>query len=174
MNNYRVNNIVITIVIILISLSLSMTNLTITQLSKVFGQSTSMVKITKDLTNSYLISSGSSKIGTFDTTYTISGNTDIIKKEQKIILSTIKEDFNNSPIAGYIKTSLAPAQQQQLKQPTLSNPFTNKATINQKIETEIGSALSSVGNTNTAKISIQCNFGMELSEWKCKGHGLVG
>lgn len=97
------------------------------------------------------ISSGSSRVRTFDSTYTILGNIDIIKKEQKIIISTINEDFNNSPIVGYIKTSLVPGQQQQLQPPTLPNPFTNKATINQKIETEISSALSSIGNTNMPK-----------------------
>jgi hypothetical protein len=57
----------------------------------------------------------------------------------------------------------------------LPNPFADKATINKKIETEIGSALSlSTGNPNISKTSIQCDLGMMLSDWKCKSQRLVG
>ncbi len=55
--------------------------MTITPYTEVFGQSQSKVHITKELANSYTISSGSSEIGTFDTNYTISGDRDTIKKE---------------------------------------------------------------------------------------------
>ena len=177
MNNCRVNSIVIIIVLISISFSLSFGNLTITPHSEVFGQSSSTVQITKDLTNSYTISSGSSKIGTFDTKYTILGNVDIIKKEQKLIISTITSDFNSSPIIGYIKTSIAPAQQQQMSsssQSTLPNPFADKPSIKQKIATEIISAISTAKNSNIAKTSIQCDFGMSILQWNCKSHGVVG
>ena len=75
----------------------------------VLGQSTSpstsTVQISKDLTNSYIISSGSSKIGTFYTKYMILGNIDTLNKEQKLIISTITTDFNNSPVVGYVRTS---------------------------------------------------------------------
>jgi hypothetical protein len=175
MNSFRVKPVAIIIALIFISISFSFGNLAIITYSEVFGQSSSSspaIQITKDLINSYTISTGSSQIGTFHTTYTIIGNIDTIKKEQKLILSTITADFNNSPIIGYIKTSVGPSQQQQ---PTLPNPFTDKATINKKIETEIGSALSlSTGNPNISKTSIQCDFGMMLSDWKCKSQGLVG
>ncbi len=63
------------------------------------------------------------------------------KKEQKLIVSTITDDFNNSPVIGYVKMPTAPSQQQQ-QQTTLPNPFADNATINHKIETEINSALS--------------------------------
>lgn len=122
MNNYWVNSIVIIIVLISISFSLSFGNLTIAPHSEVFGQSSSTVQITKDLANSYTISSGSLKIGTFDTKYTILGNVDILKKEQKLIISTITSDFNSSPILGYIKTSIVPAQQQQQMQQQQQQP----------------------------------------------------
>ncbi|MER5175955.1 MAG: hypothetical protein ABJB73_09300 [Candidatus Nitrosocosmicus sp.] len=164
---------------------MSFGNLTITPHSRVFGQSSSSssstVQITKDLTNSYSISSGSSKIGTFDTKYTILGNIDTIKKEQKLIISTITSDFNNSPIIGYIKTSMASTQKQQMQQqqqqqqqPTLPNPFADKTSIKQKIATEITSALFTSKNSNTAKTFIQCDFGMSILQWNCKSLGLVG
>jgi hypothetical protein len=182
MNISKVNSFAIIIALISVSISLSFGNLAIITYSEVFGQSSSLssssflsstpVQITKDLTNSYTISSGSSQIGTFHTTYTIIGNIDSIKKEQKLVVSTITADFNNSPIIGYIKTSTGPTQQQQL---TMPNPFADKATINKKIEAEIGSALSSsTGNLKISKASIQCDFGMSLSDWKCKSQGLLG
>jgi hypothetical protein len=96
---------------------------------------------------------------------------DSIKKEQKLIVSTITSDFNNSPVIGHIKASVGSTQQ---KQPTLPNPLAYKATINKKIETEIGNALSfTLGNSNISKTSIQCDFGSSLSDWKCKSQGLV-
>ncbi len=96
-----------------------------------------------------------------------------------MIISTITSDFNSSPIIGYIKTSIAPAQQQQQmqqqqqQQPTLPNPFADKASIKQKIATEIISALSTAKNSNTAKTSIQCDFGMSVLQWNCKSHGVA-
>ncbi|MDQ6722943.1 MAG: hypothetical protein M3Z01_01580 [Thermoproteota archaeon] len=56
----------------------------------------------------------------------------------------------------------------------MPNPFADKATINQKIETDINSALSSVKNSNFAKTSILCDFGKNLSQWKCTSRMLVG
>ncbi len=170
MNNYKFISIVIINTLISISLYLSLENMVNTLYSEVFGQSTPTVQITKDLTNSYIISSSSSQIGTFHSTYTISGNVDTIKKDQKLIISTITGDFNNSSIVGYVKISAVPKQQQQ---PTSPNPFADKTTISKKIETEISSVLSSSTSSNFVKTSIHCDFGMSLSDWKCKSLGLV-
>ncbi len=60
----------------------------------VFGQIISPIKITKQLNNSYTVLSGSSNIGSFSTTYKILGNIIAIKKNQQLIISTIKQDFN--------------------------------------------------------------------------------
>lgn len=136
--------------------------------------SSSSIQITKDLTNSYTISSGSSSIGTFDATYTVLGNIDSINKEQNLVISIITDDFNNSPIAGYVEVSADSTTELQQQQPTLPNPFADNATISQKIETEINNAISSAEKSNFAETSIQCNFGMNLQEWKCRSHGLVG
>ena len=167
MSNHRDSPFIFTIALISISLSLSFGYLTISTNFKVFGQPPSAVQITKDLANSYTISSGSSKIGTFDTNYTIVGNMDTIKKEQKLIISTITEDFNNSPVIGYVKASNASGPQQQA---TLPNPFADNATINQKIEAEINGSLTSAGNPTIDITSIQCNFGMDISGWNCKSN----
>src|SRR5690349_13595089 len=60
----------------------------------VFGQIISPIKITKQSNNSYTILAGSSNIGPFSTTYQILGNVIDIKKNQQLIISTIKQDFN--------------------------------------------------------------------------------
>ena len=169
MNNHIASPFVIIIASISISISLLFGHLTITSHIEVFGQSPSKVLITKELANSYTISSGSSEIGTFDANYTISGDLNTIKREQKLIASTITDDFSKSPVIGYVKMPAAPSQQQQQQQQTtLPNPFADNATINHKIETEINSALPLAVDSATAKLSIQCNFGMDIPEWNCK------
>lgn len=167
MYNNIASHFVIIIALISISISLLFGYMTITPYIEAFGQSPSKVHITKELANSYTISSGSSKIGTFDTNYTIAWDIDTIKKEQKLIVSTITNDFNNSPVIGYVKMPAASSQQQQ-QQTTLPNPFADNASINLKIETVINSALSHAGDPTTAKTPIQCNFGMNIVEWNCK------
>ena len=171
MNNHIASPFVIIIASISISISLLFGYLTVTPYIEAFGQSPSKVHITKELANSYTISSGSSEIGTFDANYTIAGDMDAIKKEQKLIVSTITDDFNNSPVIGYVKMpgAYSQQQQQQQQQKTLPNPFADNATINHKIESEINGALSpAVDYPTAAKTSIQCNFGMNISEWNCK------
>jgi hypothetical protein len=170
-----IKHIVVMISALAIITSLSIGTAATIPMSKIYAHSfssSSNVQITKELTNSYTISSGSSQVGSFDTKYTILGNIDALKKEQKLIVSTVTSDFNSSPVIGYIKTSSGSSGQQQ--QPTLSNPFADKSTINQKISTEINNAISSSSALNTAKASIQCDFGMSISQWNCKSHGLVG
>ena len=179
MNISHINYSIVTLAALSVSISLSFGIFTNGPISEIFAQgttsssSTSNVLVTKDLTNSYTISSGSSQIGLFNAKYTILGNIDNLKKEQKLIISTVTSDFNSSPVAGYVKASSGGSGQQQ-QNPTLANPFADKSTINQKITTEINNAISSASSANTAKASIQCDFGTNISQWSCKSHGLVG
>ncbi len=137
----------------------------------VFGQIISPIKITKQSNNSYTLLAGSSNIGPFSTTYKILGNIIDINKNQQLIISTIKKDFNNSPIIGYIKSSTIFNTPKSI---TLPNPFLSKITINQNIEKLINNAIISAKNANTDKIIIQCNFGDIISQWNCKSNGLLG
>ncbi len=98
------------------------------------------------------------------------GNIVAIKKNQQLIISTIKQDFNSSPIIGYVKSSTVFNNQKFI---TLPNPFVSKTTINQNIETLINNAIISAKNTNTAKILIECNFGDKISQWNCKSNVLL-
>jgi hypothetical protein len=155
------------------------------QQKPVFAQTSSSVSspsvhITKDTTNSYTISSGSSSIGTFDTTYTILGDINSIKTASNLIMSTITKDYDSSPTIGYVKVSAQTTAEGETSsssssQPsTLVNPFADKATINQKINTEIQKAIESAMKSNSANVEIKCDFGMDLSNWKCSSHGLLG
>jgi hypothetical protein len=154
------------------------------QQTRIFAQtfpsnsSSSSLYITKVATNSYAISSGSSNIGTFDTLYTILGNGTSIKNESDLVVSTITKDYDSSPTIGYVKVAAensAEGETSSSSQPsTLANPFAEKATINQKISTEVYKAIESSSKSNFTNVEIKCNFGLELSDWKCGTHGLLG
>jgi hypothetical protein len=133
--------------------------------------SASTIHITKDASNSYALSSGSSQIGTFDTTYTILGSVTSLKQSTDLVISTIINDFDKSPFIGYI---IAPKSKSDTKLPTLANPFVDKSTINEKIKNEIQSSISSSQKLKTSQAEIKCSFGMEINDWKCSTHSLLG
>lgn len=60
------------------------------------------IHITKDGTNSYVISGGSSSIGSFDTTYRVVGERSAMRSAEDLIISTITSDFSSSPTIGYV------------------------------------------------------------------------
>lgn len=131
----------------------------------------STIHITKDSSNSYALSSGSSQIGTFDTTYTIVGSVTSLKESTDLITSTIIKDFDKSPVIGYV---IAHKSKSDSKLPTLANPFVDKATINEKIKSEIQSSIGSSQKLKTTQAEVKCNLGMEINDWKCSTHGLLG
>lgn len=131
----------------------------------------STIHITKDASNSYVLSSGSSQIGTFDTTYTILGSVTSLKQSTDLVISTIIKDFDKSPFIGYI---IAQKSKSDTKLPTLANPFVDKSTINEKIKNEIQSSISSAQKLKTSQAEIKCTFGMEINDWKCSTHSLLG
>jgi hypothetical protein len=139
----------------------------------------SAVHITKDTTNSYTISSGFTSIGTFDTTYTILGDINSMKNASDLIISTVTKDYDSTPTIGYVKVSPQKTAQGEANssspQPsTIANPFADKATINQRITTEIQKAMESAVKSNFVTLEIKCDFNMDLSDWKCSSHGLPG
>jgi hypothetical protein len=190
----------IAIVLAVISISISLiiaidhNNDSTFQQKRIFAQTSSSssspssaVHITKDTTNSYTISSGSSSVGTFDTTYTILGNVDSVRNVRDLIISTITKDYDSSPTIGYVKiapqttaegetnaSSSPPPPPPPPQSATLANPFADKTTINQKITAEIQKAMESAAKSNFDNVEIKCDFGMEISDWKCSSHGLLG
>ncbi len=117
------------------------------------------------------MSSDSSHIGSFDTTYTIVGSVTSLKESINLITSTITKDYDRSPIIGYV---IAHKSKSDSKSATLANPFADRSTINEKIKNEIQTSINSSQKLKTTKSEIKCNFGMEIRDWKCSTHGLLG
>jgi len=133
--------------------------------------SPSTVHITKQSSNSYALSKGSSQIGSFHTTYEILGTVSSIKESKDLITSTIVRDYEKSPFIGYV---IAHKSKSSSDLPGLANPFVDKATINKKITSEIHSSIDSTNKLKTKNAVIKCNFGMQISKWNCSTHGLLG
>jgi|ERR1044072_90982 len=128
------------------------------------------VHIIKDASNSYALSSGSAHIGTFDTSYMIIGSIPSLKESKNLISSTITKDYASSPVIGYV---IAHKNKSDSTSTTLANPFADKSTINEKIKSEILTSIDSSQKLKTAKAEIKCNFGMEISDWKCSTHSIL-
>lgn len=146
-------------------------------LTESFSQTTetksSSLHITKHSSNSYALSSGSSHIGSFDTTYNILGSVSSIKDSKDLITSTIINDYDKSPFIGYVIVQKGKSSDSS-KSPDLANPFADKTTINEKIKSEIQKSIDLTNKINTKEAVIKCDFGMEISKWNCITHGLIG
>jgi PKD repeat protein len=135
-----------------------------------------IIHITKDGTNSYLISGGSSSIGTFDTTYRIVGERSAIRAAEELIITTITEDFRRSPTIGYIMaagttttTNTGGIAEDTTTGATLPNPFATPEQITERITSELRRVIGSVEN-NTPQgqlVEIKCDFGMALDDMHC-------
>jgi hypothetical protein len=124
------------------------------------------IHITKDGTNSYTISGQMSSVGSFDTTYRIAGERSAIRSAENLIISTITEDFRNSPTIGYIRAGGGGATGTE---PTLPSPFATPEQITERTTTELRSAITEAENTTSQgqHVEIKCDFGMSLDEMRC-------
>jgi hypothetical protein len=148
-----------------------------TQSEEDVGEQT--LHIVKDATNSYTISSGASFVGLFDTTYSIVGDVSSMDASKGLILSTITEDFGNSPTIGYVNNTMnntisSSASQTNLNQPSLPNPFATKDAIDEKIRSEITTSIDNAVKSGSTQGEIKCTFGSSLDDFKCSFHGLSG
>jgi hypothetical protein len=130
-------------------------------------QQQSTIHITKDGTNSYVLSGGSSSIGSFDTTYRVVGERSAIRASEDLIISTITSDFSSSPTIGYIMvgntTSTSGAEA------TLPNPFASPEMITERITNEFRRVISEAENNTSQgqELEIKCGFGMTLEDMQC-------
>ncbi|HEX5892308.1 MAG TPA: hypothetical protein VFY41_05550 [Nitrososphaeraceae archaeon] len=127
--------------------------------------------IIKDATNSYTISSGTSFVSAFDTTYSIIGGVSSIEESKDLLISTIIEDFSDSPTIGYINnTSTSSVSQTSLNQSSLPNPFATKDVIDEKIRNELTASIDDAAKSDSADGEIKCIFGSNLDDFKCSFH----
>ncbi len=125
------------------------------------------IHITKHGTNSYVLSGGSSSVGSFDTTYRVVGERSAIRSAENLIISTITSDFRTSPTIGYIRAGGTGAT--GTTDATLPNPFASHEQITERITSELRRVISEA-ETNTPQgqhVEIRCNFGMTLEDIRC-------
>jgi beta-mannanase len=130
------------------------------------------IQITKDVTNSYAISEGSVRVGSFDTIYAITGSVDDISGNSDLITSTIQSDFNSSSTVGYVMAQAAnnnnTASNSTQATTTLPSPFASSKEISQRIADEIRKGIESAERSNEEYAEIRCHFGMDLPGFECR------
>ena len=135
------------------------------------GEQQHTIHITKHGTNSYVISGGSSSVGSFDTTYRIVGERSAVRTAENLIISTITEDFRRSPTIGYVTAAgtTTTGGTAQDATATLPNPFASPEQITERITSELRRVIGAAEN-NTPQgqlVDIKCDFGMMLDEMHC-------
>jgi hypothetical protein len=144
------------------------------------GQVNENVQITKIATSSYnIMNDTTGLLGTFDNIYTITGSSDSLSKSKEVIITLITSDFGKSPTLGYIRAAdvehiFDTSNRSDSSPLALPNPFVDEQTINYTLNQEISNAIDSAKNIKFSTIAIQCNFGMNIMDWKCKDHGIYG
>lgn len=139
---------------------------TTTEATTSTGEQQSTIYITKDGTNSYIISSGSSSVGSFDTTYRVAGERSAIRAAEDLIISTITSDFSSSPTIGYVRVGNTTSASANA---TLPNPFASTEMITERITNELRRVIIEAEN-NTVEgqdVEIKCQFGMTLEDMQC-------
>ena len=138
--------------------------------------STYSVSISKDATSGLIITDGASYVSGFDTTYTIEGKKSDFDKARDLVVSSISEDFANSPTIGYIQA--AESTSSGTNTTGLANPFASKEQIHEKINSVLNGAIDSIFNENDVTFTIgpvteviKCTFGDTLETFKCSKVG---
>jgi hypothetical protein len=149
-----------------------------TTTSPTLGQEQQTIHITKDGTNSYVISGGSSSIGSFDSTYRIVGERSAVRASEDLIITTITADYSSSPTIGYVSAGnmTTTTTGDTADAATLPNPFASPEQITERITNELRMVISEAEN-NTPQgqfVEINCNFGMALDDMHCQNTPLVG
>ena len=136
----------------------------------------SSVQISKSSTNSYQIVNETAYIKPFfDTSYIISGSSNLLNNSQNIINSTIINDFLSSPTAGYIiqqNNSSNSTTNATNAMPALPNPFVDQETIRVTIQQQLSEAINSAIDIDYFEVDIECTFGNKIQDWNCNVYSL--
>jgi hypothetical protein len=127
----------------------------------------STIHITKDGTNSYVLSGGSSSVGSFDTTYRVAGERSALRSAENLIISTVTSDFSSSPTIGYVMVGNTTTDSANA---TLPNPFASTEMITERITNELRRVISEAENNTLQgqEVEIKCGFGMTLEDMQCQ------
>lgn len=129
------------------------------------------IHIMKTSANSYNIVDGQTVLmGTFDTTYAVTGSSNSLSKSKDLIISTIQDDFNSSPTIGYVRAGNA--SEVSGIGAYIPNPFVDQQRINSTIAQELSRTLASAHTLNFTIVAIKCDFGMNIQNWQCEDHSI--
>lgn len=133
----------------------------------------SSVQISKSSTNSYQIVNETAYIKPFfDTSYIISGSSNLLNNSQNIINSTIINDFLSSPTAGYIMQQNNSSNSTANALSALPNPFVDQETIKTTIQQQLSEAINSAIDIDYFEVDIECTFGNKIQDWNCDVYSL--
>ena len=136
----------------------------------------SSVQIFKSSANSYRIVNETAYIKPyFDTSYIISGSSNLLNNSQNIINSTIINDFLFSPTSGYImqqNNSSNSTTNSTSALPELPNPFVDQETISTTIQQQLAEAISTAIDIDYFEVDIECTFGNKIQDWDCNVYSL--
>jgi hypothetical protein len=136
----------------------------------------SSVQISKLSTDSYQIVNETAYIKPFfDTSYLISGSSNLLNNSQSIINSTIINDFLSSPTAGYImqqNNSSNSTTNATNVLVTLPNPFVDQEKISTTIQQQLFEAINSAIAIDYFEVDIKCTFGNKIQDWNCDVYSL--
>lgn len=144
---------------------------TLTEKEEASQSGNQTLHITKVATNSYTIASDASFMGSF-TTYHVVGGVESTDVSEDLIISTITQDFDALPAAGYVNDTSTSSRYQVIpNERNLPNPFATKGAIDEKIRSEIATSIENAVKSDTAHGEIECIFGTSLNDFKCSFHG---
>jgi hypothetical protein len=145
---------------------------TLTEKEEASQSGNQTLHITKVATNSYTIASGASFIGSFNTTYHVVGGVESMDVSEDLIISTITQDFDALPAAGYVNDTSTSSRYQVIpNERNLPNPFATKGAIVEKIRSEIATSIENAAKSDIAHGEIECIFGSSLNDFRCSFHG---
>jgi hypothetical protein len=140
-------------------------------LPKLQTNSADYIHIMKTSTNSYNIIDGQTVFtGTFGTTYAVTGSSNSLNKSKDLIISTIEDDFNSSPTIGYVRAGNT--SEVSGLGANIPNPFADQQRINSTIAQELSRAIGSAHSLNFTIAAIECNFGMNIENWRCEDYSI--
>jgi hypothetical protein len=136
------------------------------------------IQIGKSSTASYnIVEDSTGLISTFDNLYTITGKSDSLGKSKNLIISMVRDDLLSSPTNGYVRsesiTNKVSLSNQTDTSISLSpNPFVDLQTINATLTQQLSKAIDSAQSLGFTMVAINCDFGMNIKDWKCEDQGI--
>ena len=140
-------------------------------LPEIQTNSTDNIHIMKTSANSYnIVDDQTLFMGTFDTTYAVTGSSNSLNKSKDLIISTIQDDFNSSPTIGYVRAGNT--SQVSGLGANIPNPFADQQRINSTIAHVLSRAIAAAHSLNFTIAAVECNFRMNIENWHCEDYSI--